>query len=558
VKVDLIILGEEETPSEWTLGDQICVRPDVTSVAALGEKRLGKSPANLWLFWDPSLGVPDPDKVLEAIERPGDVWHAGLRLGMKGLPQLIDTVAPTWMLNRDPDPGIEATSWRLSLRACLIKADVIRQMGWVNPRFRTVEAAALEMGHRFVTRGVFTRHIPWLLQGYAECKPPLLPFEDELRFVYYRYGFRWALWALFRSVLRRDVSLRIALGAWRQLCREPVPPQPEPYQRQRLGRIPNVDGAKVSVLIPTVDRYPYLRQVLDQLRRQTIKPYEVIVVDQTARAYRDMSIGEEFKDLPLKLFYLEEAGQCSSRNLGLQAAAGEWILFLDDDDEVPPELIELHLGGALAFGTRVSNGVAHVPEEGELPKDYRLVRVSGVFPTNNSLVHKNVLLRSGLFDLAYDRGQRADGDLGMRVYLTGELMVLNPNAWVIHHHAPSGGLRKHKARVVTYASSRKYLTHRNLASVWDLYLAKRYFRDDQVREMLWLDVLGTFSIRGSRLRRLLKALMSLACLPHTLWILRRRAFQAEEMLNRYPQIPRLQTTGPEMGNNVASDKMGNG
>jgi len=270
-----------------------------------------------------------------------------------------------------------------------------------------------------------------------------------------------------------------------------------------------------------------------------------------------MSIGEEFEDLPLKLFYLEKAGQCSSRNLGLQAVTGEWILFLDDDDEVPPELIEAHLGGALALGTRVSNGVAHVPEEGELPKDYSIVRVSGVFPTNNTLVHRDVLLRSGLFDLAYDRGQRADGDLGMRVYLTGELMVLNPEAWVVHHHAPSGGLRKHKARVVTYASSRKYLTHRNLASVWDLYLAKRYFTSDQVRETLWLDVLGTFSIRGNRSRKLLKALISLACLPHTLWLLRRRAFQAEEMLTRYPQIPTLQTPGQEMEDNATSAEMGN-
>ncbi|MGQ9699013.1 MAG: glycosyltransferase family 2 protein, partial [Armatimonadota bacterium] len=206
-----------------------------------------------------------------------------------------------------------------------------------------------------------------------------------------------------------------------------------------------------------------------------------------------------------------------------------------------PELIQKHFEGMWRSRARVSNGVAHVPEEGKLPTDFRYARVSSVFPTNNSLVHRDVLAKSGLFDLAYDRGQRADGDLGMRVYLSGEAMVLNPEAWVLHHHAPSGGLRKHKARIVTYASSRKRLTHRNLASVWDIYLAKRYFTHDQVIEMLWLDVLGTFSVRGNRLRKLLKVLIGLACLPHTLVVLRKRSAQADRMLTEYPQIPMLQT-----------------
>src|SRR5262249_19889830 len=144
-----------------------------------------------------------------------------------------------------------------------------------------------------------------------------------------------------------------------------------------------------------------------------------------------------------------------------------------------------------------------------------------------------------LFDLAYDRGQRADGDLGMRVYLSGALMVLNPAISVLHHHAPSGGLRKHKARIVTYAKSRSRIFSRALSSASEIYLAMRYFPATHLREMLWQSVLGTFSMRGGVCRRLFKAFVSLVFLPQTLWLLRCRKRQAVLLSCAFPQIATL-------------------
>ena len=159
--------------------------------------------------------------------------------------------------------------------------------------------------------------------------------------------------------------------------------------------------------------------------------------------------------------------------------------------------------------------------------------------SDGKLFRKDVLYCSGLFDLAYERGQRADGDLGMRVYLSGALMVLNPDIRILHHHAPRGGLRSHKARVITYASSRKYITHRHIPSITEIYLAKRYFTPRQVREELWLRVFGTFSLKGSWWRKILKVLVSIVYLPHTLWVIRTRMREAVSMLRIYPQIARL-------------------
>jgi glycosyltransferase involved in cell wall biosynthesis len=296
----------------------------------------------------------------------------------------------------------------------------------------------------------------------------------------------------------------------------------------------------VTVLIPTVDRYSYLRVVLNQLRGQTCPAGEIIVVDQTPGERRESTLAEDFSDLPLRLLTVDPPGQCRSRNAGLQTSTGKYILFLDDDDEIPPTLIQQHLETLRNWECDASCGVADEVGAGPLPAEFRYARVSDVFPTNNTMVRRSSLVKSGLFDLAYDRGQRADGDLGMRLHLSGALMMLNPEIRVLHHHAPRGGLRTHNARVVTFASSRLRLTHRQLGSATEFYLARRYFNEREARELMWQSLLGTYSIRGGIVRKALKVLCSSFLLPHSIWVLLRNRRTASRMLKTYPQIPHLE------------------
>ncbi len=537
-RVDLILIGDATGYGNWPLGEVRAVEPSPRAVQRCIEAHLGRTRAAHWLFWSAKLGMPTPETMTHAADRPGDVWHAGLRLGMAGLPRLIDFVSPVWMLNRDPDPTLETTSWRLSLAACLIRVDVLKQMGSIDPDFETLEGAGLELGHRLITRGALVRHVPWLVPGVGQQGACCLPLQDELRFMRRRFGRRWSGWAAARAILTGDASLWGVFRAWRKTAGVD-PLNPEPYARRAETAQPAPGGMRVSVIIPTLDRYPYLRTLLGQLRRQTVPPAEIIVIDQTAEDRRDARLAEEFADLPLRVIYQDTPGQCTARNAGLSLAGGDAILFVDDDDEVGSDLIEAHLRNLGRFGADVSSGAAHEVGAGPLPENFTYTRASDVFPTNNTLIRRAVLHRSGLFDLAYDRRKRADGDLGMRVYLSGAVMVHSPETAVLHHHAPQGGLRVHRARVVTYASSRKRVGQRHLPSASEVYLAMRYFTPRQVREMLWLRVLGTFSIRGGVGRKVCKAVAALALLPHTWWVIQKRRAEARDMLGVYPQIPTL-------------------
>ena len=534
----LVWLGEGPAPA-WPLGRSVKAAPTPASLAECIAREAGGA-QTAWVFWSDRAGVLEAERIRRALDGPEDVWHAGLRLGLAGLPKAIDFVAPTWMLNGDPSPDIDATSWRLSLEACVVRSDVLRKLGGLRPEFQSLAGAGLELGHRWISRGALMRHRPSLLDGVPASGEAGLPLEDEMRFVYYRFGRFWLRWSLWRSVLRGEIRPWTARRVRRRLEAAPAPPSPEPLHASTVSAAdPAPVAARVTILIPTVDRYPYLEKLLGQLRNQTVPPVEIVVVDQTPADRRHTDLRERFPDLPLRVFQLDQAGQCSSRNLGLEASRGDYFLLLDDDDEVPPDIVERHLRSLRRFRNEVSCGVALEDGAGPLPEAFRVLRASDVFPAGNSMVSRAALQDSGLFDLAYERGARADADLGTRLYLSGQLMVLDPHVEVLHRHAPRGGLRTHGARAVTYASSRKKLLHRQIPGATELYLAKRYFSAGQVREWLWLQAVATLAFKGSRVRRALKAALGLIFLPDTLKKLRRREREADAMMAIGPKIPNL-------------------
>jgi hypothetical protein len=555
VRVDLIWIDLLNRPvPDWPLGQIITTTSNPESVA---DAVANLNPeVDFLLFWEATLELPNKEAVVEMIQLPGDVWHAGLNVGMAGLPRSMDFVDPVWRFNRDPDPGIVATSWRLSLQACLVRAEVIRKLGGPDPHFRSLTGASLELGHRWIRHGALLRHVAHLIPVTHEQPDHQqeVPLDDEIRFLRLRYGRMWTAWACWR-LRRQGVGISEIFRAYRRpfypgrtpaaglhALEEDVVPRSNPGHNRQYLKVAGLAGydkgtASVSVLIPTLDRYPYLFNLLNKLRTQTIRPLEIIVVDQTAGETQDTDWPQRFSDLPLRVIYRDQAGQCSSRNAGLAVVRGEYVLFLDDDDEIPSDLIARHLTFLHRFGVDASCGVAKETGAGALPDDFTRIRDSDVFPTNNTMLRTTALHSSGLFDLAYERGERADGDLGMRLYLAGQELVLNPAAGVVHLHAPRGGLREHDARVVTRAASRGSLGDRHLLAPTEAYLWCRYYTMDQVREATLIRTLGTLRGEQKGLRRLIRMACMTLRLPDTRRKNRSRMVEGRQLLRDYPSIP---------------------
>jgi len=278
---------------------------------------------------------------------------------------------------------------------------------------------------------------------------------------------------------------------------------------------------------------------LSQLKNQTVRPEQIIVVDQTEKENFDPDLATDLSDLPLRVVYQNTPGQCTARNTALEMATGDYILFLDDDEGLEEDLIERHLATLRRFDADISCGTVDEVGAGELPAHFRFLRASDVFPAGNSMIRKSCIKDSGLFDLAYDTGVRADGDLGIRLYLSGKLAILDPENSVLHYRAPRGGLRKHKSRVVTYAASRTTIRRRHLPEVTEVYLLLRHFSERQLRESLCQRLVGTLRVRGNIGRRVLKLALGMFHLPATHFKIRTAHRKAIEMLSSYPQVPRF-------------------
>ena len=92
---------------------------------------------------------------------------------------------------------------------------------------------------------------------------------------------------------------------------------------------------KISVIIPTKNRKASLLRCLDSVFSQTLKPFEVIVVDDGSSVDTSQFVLKQF---PGTKFIKNEKsyGGAVARNQGATAAEGEYIAFIDSDDEWLP------------------------------------------------------------------------------------------------------------------------------------------------------------------------------------------------------------------------------
>ncbi len=99
---------------------------------------------------------------------------------------------------------------------------------------------------------------------------------------------------------------------------------------------------KISIIIPVYNVEKYLSACLDSVLAQTFRDFEVVCVNDGATD-RSLEILNEYaaKDQRIKIVSQENQGQAVARNTGIQQAQGEYIYFLDSDDWVHPQLIEI-------------------------------------------------------------------------------------------------------------------------------------------------------------------------------------------------------------------------
>jgi glycosyltransferase involved in cell wall biosynthesis len=173
----------------------------------------------------------------------------------------------------------------------------------------------------------------------------------------------------------------------------------------------------ISVVIPAFNAGGFIRRAIDSVLSQTYLDYEIIVVDDGSTD----NTAEVVKSYSSKVRYIyqKNAGDGPARNTGIAAAKGDWIAFLDHDDEWLPEKLQLQIDllnrhpdlrwCAANYYTRYVKRQVPVGdvkllsnvlgEKNYFDNFFTAVCKSGcALVTSTVIVHKEVFQKAGIFD----------------------------------------------------------------------------------------------------------------------------------------------------------------
>ena len=98
---------------------------------------------------------------------------------------------------------------------------------------------------------------------------------------------------------------------------------------------------KVSIIVPVYNAEEFLEDCIKSIIYQSLEDIEVICINDGSS---DNSLGIlnnfQEKDNRIKIFSQENSGPAAARNLGLEKSSGEYILFVDGDDWIEPDMCE--------------------------------------------------------------------------------------------------------------------------------------------------------------------------------------------------------------------------
>ncbi len=216
--------------------------------------------------------------------------------------------------------------------------------------------------------------------------------------------------------------------------------------RRGASSAPASGAPRVSVVTPTFNRAELVGCAIDSVLAQTFRDFELVVVDDCSQD-NTAEVVSAIVDPRLRLLRLPKNGGLSrARNAGIAEARGEWVAFLDDDDEWYPQMLERQLERidrsadprtSVAYclralqtrhGLQPSRHTPPLPEGDVLDS---ILRGDHQMSSNAHIVKRSALLEVGGFDETLRAAE--DKDLWLRLARASHHFVAVPETLAVVH-----------------------------------------------------------------------------------------------------------------------------
>lgn len=113
---------------------------------------------------------------------------------------------------------------------------------------------------------------------------------------------------------------------------------------------------KISIVVPVFNIEGYVERCLQSLLQQTYTNLEVLAIDDGSTDHSGEILDRlALADSRIKVIHKENGGVTSARMVGIRNATGEWIGFVDGDDETEPDMFEHLLRNAITYDADISH-----------------------------------------------------------------------------------------------------------------------------------------------------------------------------------------------------------
>lgn len=195
----------------------------------------------------------------------------------------------------------------------------------------------------------------------------------------------------------------------------------------------------VTVIIPCYNSAKYIAETIGSVQKQTHTDLELICVDNGSQD-ETCAIIKSFalQDSRIRLLHEPKKGANFARNLGIKNSSGIALQFLDSDDFLVPDKIELQLSKLLSDNADVVVSDRQVMDENldlclqkltfeELEEDLLSVSIKKIISTGNPLFHRRAVNQVGGWDENLTSAQ--DWDFNIRMALTCKKIIYMPGSF---------------------------------------------------------------------------------------------------------------------------------
>ncbi len=252
--------------------------------------------------------------------------------------------------------------------------------------------------------------------------------------------------------------------------------QPEHVRQHKLGLIRDKQNQSlVSVIIRSTDR-PTLAEALDSVALQTYPNIEVIVIN--AKGDKHCQLDAWCGRFPVRVISGDkQPHRSSAANLGLEAAKGDYIIFLDDDDWFLPHHITVLENKLNQYNSAIAAyaGIQCIDEHGREVNRYAInfdptqLRIENYIPIHAALFRRTVLDYGARFDEQLDFCE--DWDFWLQILQHGTFCFV-PEIGAVYRtiDGQGSGIREKRTQrqQSMIAIYKKWMPHWNDESIWHI------------------------------------------------------------------------------------------